>query len=223
MGNQLSSTTQSSNILNKVLTDIIITNSINCEQNDINFQTINIGDITAENCNVEISHINQSIKLLRNINCASTSLSEIDLKNELKNKLNQKLKEEIGLAMGLFNVSDTNQLSEINNEIISKIDVKNTLNCISNKYNNQMINIENIQLTCRNGGSLKISDIQQSIISNTVSNCIQENETLNKLSTQLDNSATQELQKTMGATVSVISSIIIIIIFSISISLAFIE
>lgn len=190
MGANASVSTTVTEITKETITNLLISSSNKCESNNINTQTINISDIETIGCDVDISGITQELDITTNFSCAQESTNSADIQNQLKENLKNDIETKASAGIGISLAVNT-QLQQSFEKAVNNINMTSIAECVATNLNTQTQNIGKIKMTCPNGGSLKIRDLRQSIVSSTVNSCVQSNQSLqqalNELQTEVDN------------------------------------
>lgn len=202
-GNNSKST---SDILNESITNVLMSNSSSCKQNNIARQNISITDINTT-CGLNINGINQESTQTPNFSCSNNSSNNNVLMNELKNKLDQNIEQQLkGLNLG--NENKNNISNKIKNIITNNIRMDNISKCVSKNFNSQDIIIKNINATCNDCNkpcpplydcskmyekcNVNIMNIGQKLTQNAVAKCMLDNKIINEAITTIDNDIKQK-------------------------------
>jgi hypothetical protein len=150
-------------LLNNILQDISSSVSNECSNISNNVQTIRFGNITSDNCNIDVNGISNDITSSITTKC----LQSTNFKDFMKNKINEKI-DMIRLS-GFSDVSDS-----IKNTIEEHVDINQLSNCMSLSLNNQSISFGDIDIkNCPLDGKFNISNLENNMVSNIISECIQ--------------------------------------------------
>jgi hypothetical protein len=133
-----------------------------CESVVNNTQTFSVGHINAQNCEVEISGISLEIKTKVNSMCVQT--------DNFKELVNEAVKTEV---VNLRNSGKPQVANQIETIINNNIDLSKVTKCMSDVYNSQNMNFEGFDMSCPKGGKLTIKNISQTIASDILFTCAQ--------------------------------------------------
>lgn len=194
-----------SNIVNKVVSDMLIDISNQCASQTGVSQTITFsgihcgGDVTFQN-------ITNTIDLKSNFTCASAQNIDSALLNDFKNKLDQTAQAQAG---GMGKASSAN-ISNLTTEISNNLDIKQLSTCLSSNLTEQAIQTSDV--LC--GGNFTAKDISNKLTLEVANKCINQQKTVANLSSQLDAQVKQEAsaKTSMIGSLSSSSSCMIILI-----------
>lgn len=191
MGAAISKNFSSIDILNESLTKIIMDSSVNCSVQQSSNQDLSFSDLNFKSCDVYITDINQSTKLSTNLACAQDISQNAMLQTKFLNELNQKLEatvKDISISPG---VSVTESVNNFKSVVTNNISVTNISNCVANTISSQKLAFQKLDFECEKGQKIVISKVQQSIVSNIISKCIQSIQSVVVAATDLDNKVKQ--------------------------------
>jgi hypothetical protein len=195
MGANVAKASSKSDVVNRAITDVLISNSSQCMQTGTTDQELKIGDITTSGCTVNISNISQTTSVLANFACSQSSANSADLQNKLAAALKSNTAATLsGLPTAIVSVSETKSVDSLVNEVLSNINMTNIASCVSSEINKQKMSIGGIKSSCYPWQSVNITDVVQSLIVKTVSKCVQSNantaKAANDLNAKLDSMTT---------------------------------
>jgi len=193
MGANASINVSVTDITKNAITNVLMSSSSNCNIGSANSQELNIGNINTKNCNVNISNISQVMKITTNLTCAQSASSSSELSNQMKDMIKKDIESNTKGGIG-FGLSTNTSIEKSVTNIVNNIDIKSIAECVARNLNSQLKNIKDITMECNDDQTLNIDNISQTIISNTVSKCIQSN-------TNLQNSIS-DLQSTIDTKLS---------------------
>ena len=139
MGNQQSTSEAISSTVNNAVSNVMLSNSSSCGQNNsatqnLSFSNINVGP----GCNPNFSGISQQNYQAPNFSCFSGSNQSSSLQTALKAALQQAVKSETGGIGGALNSnSNSKTISNIINNIQSNVSVANTASCVQSNLASQ--------------------------------------------------------------------------------------
>lgn len=218
MGASLSKTKSGAEIINKSITEVIVSNSSSCSQSSSGIQSISISDIKLKYCPLYIT-IDQSNATTMELTCLNTTVSDTELQNQFKSNLEAKVASEIkGLNFGLSK-SQTDNMTSIVNEIQNKINIQNIAQLVQNSINEQIVSIDKIEVECYPGQDVSFN-INQTLILNNVAKMTNKNANAISSINTLDNFLkTETSSKIAGLESNVVLAIIIVVVLSIIISI----
>lgn len=217
MGASLSKTKSGAEIINKSITEVIVSNSSSCSQSSSGIQSISISDIKLKYCPLTII-VDQSNATTMELTCLNTTVSDTELQNQFKSNLEAKVASEIkGLNFGLSK-SQTDNMTSIVNEIQNKINIQNIAQLVQNSINEQIVSIDKIEVECYPDQDVSFN-INQTLILNNVAKMTNKNANAISSINSLDNFLkTETSSKIAGLESNVVLAIIIVVVLSIIIS-----
>lgn len=195
MGGQQSKVTSQTDIVSEALTNVLMKNAQECKQKSSSIQTLSFNDIESP-CPMEFSNITQNMKISTNFSCAQKSSNKNDILNQFKSQLDSAVESKTsGIGGSLYSSSEADSIAKISNKIKNNIDIQSIATCVSDSMKNQKLKFKKIKqtgnkcLTDQYGNPVKMSfkDIGQSIISEEISNCIQDSANISSAVNDLDN------------------------------------
>lgn len=148
--------------LDNIKNNVTINSTQTCEANNNNIQTFSIGQINAENCDVEISGMSQKINTKVNATCVQN--------NGFKELVDSAIKLEVESLKQSGKPNVAEQIRNITNDI----DLNKVTSCMANLYNTQNMNFAGFNMTCPRSGKLTIKNISQEIASDMLFTCAQD-------------------------------------------------
>lgn len=217
MGASLSKTKSGAEIINKSITEVIVSNSSSCSQSSNGIQSISISDIKLKYCPLTII-VDQSNATTMELTCLNTTVSDTELQNQFKSNLEAKVASEIkGLNFGLSK-SQTDNMTSIVNEIQNKINIQNIAQLVQNSINEQIVSIDKIEVECYPDQDVSFN-INQTLILNNVAKMTNKNANAISSINSLDNFLkTETSSKIAGLESNVVLAIIIVVVLLIIIS-----
>lgn len=209
----------STEIVNKSLTDIVLDNSSKCKAEQGSKQTMIFGPITSDGCAVKISNISQDSKLTQNFSCINNITQNTDIINQISTKLKQDAEAKTS-GVNLFNFSASANINKAVNEVKNNINIKNVTECIASNLSEQNFGQGAINIKCypwmpEKERVVDINNISQSIVSTQVANCLNDNkqtmQALNKFDSDVQQTATSSAVG-LGAIASGISLCCLIVL-----------
>lgn len=187
MGAKVSVEVSETDILNDIMTNVIIQNSAQCSNSTVIEQTLKFGDIKTKNCaRTVISGISQSADVKVNTACLQESKYEGELLNGINAELDKLTDEKTnGLTLGAKGEFEQ-EITKIKNDIKTTIDISSVMKCVNDAVVSQLTEVGKITIECPDGGEFIMKDMTQKIISTVVGQCIQTNESLLAISARLD-------------------------------------
>lgn len=187
----------STDILNEALTNVLMQNSMNCTQSIDTTQIIQFKNLKFTGCETtSITDISQTANLSPNLKCAQQATNSADIMNKINDEIKQKA-ESVIKNIPVASETKAENLVKLTNLVQNNIDIVNIVNCTQNTIARQIIEFQNIEVTCAAGGKATISGITQNIISNAVVDCNAKNDNTVKVTNDMqaiiDQSAKAEI------------------------------
>jgi hypothetical protein len=214
MGNSTSSNV-TSDVVNKSVTDVLISSSQTCSQTNSLSQNISITDIDAGNCTLNISDISQTSVQTPNFSCSSNSENSSNLMSDFKNKLQTNADSAIsGLNLNIASNVSSNVVNNVSSYIENNVNMSTVSKCVQDNLSKQNINagkLKGCPAVCGNPNppayldldklsklcTLNISNLTQNATQSIVGDCLAENkqltEVINKAENDIASSATAKM------------------------------
>jgi small-conductance mechanosensitive channel len=217
-------------IINNVLTNIVMELSSSCKAISSNSQKMSGNDINIsfqENTSVSVD-FRQDITSKLSATCIQTQSAQAKLQNEFKAQLDKEV-EQMQKGLSALSTNESNTINKLKNDIITNVNIKSLTECLTHMSNNQEMINNKLRIEFNKGSDIKVS-MSQKIIASLISECIQSNEVVQDACNKLDNIVKEKTKqsqigfdlndmiKDIGNTVSGIfdsfSNIIIIVIIA---------
>jgi hypothetical protein len=195
MGAQQSKSTSQTDIVSEALTEVLMKNAQKCKDKTNAIQSLTFEDIESP-CPMEFSNISQNMKISTNFSCAQKGSNKSELMNQFKSKLDSEVDSKTsGIGGALYSSAESNTIARLTNKIKNNINIENIAECVSENLKTQEMKFNKIRQTGNTclrdaaGNPVKMSfkDIAQSIVSEQISKCLQDNENISSSVTELDN------------------------------------
>lgn len=209
MGNNKSIANSINDTLNQSIIDVMTENSTNCSATTSNVQTINISNIKAgPGCILNLSGVKNTLDSKINLSCVSANTSSTNLNTELINKFTSAAQAaQSGLQVGISNEVKSNAINQVVNAIKENINVQNIVSSLASQSTNQLINVNNVTLSCpscckdgncTNNSSCTISwnDFENSAALTLVSNLTSQNTNLQTVINSVSNTLSSSSSST---------------------------
>jgi len=243
MGNQTATSTAMTEVLNKAITNVIMESSSKCGQDTSSIQSINVSGIKTKGCKQNIiSDINQESMQTVNFSCANDAKNDSELLSTLKSELGQESSAAVsGIGGALNSQSNSTLFSNVQNEIVNNINMKNMSECIQKTVNEQTQNYKDLTFDCTEGlpgycstgcpngftcdfsvcdTKFEFSKIRQNLVQQATGTCTAKSENLSKIISdasskveQKSEATTKGIDPTMMSLMSALPSIISACIF----------
>lgn len=148
--------------LDNIKNNVSLNSTQTCESSVNNSQSFSIGQINAPGCDVEISGISQKIDTKINSTCVQN--------DNFKELISSAVKEEV---TNLRNTGKPEVAGQIETIINNNVDLNKVTKCMSEVYNSQNMNFAGFNMSCPKGGKLTIKNISQTIASDVLFTCAQ--------------------------------------------------
>lgn len=193
MGNQQSKSTAVSDVLNKATTNVLLTNSNNCAQNNSQRQSILLNniDLRGTGCSLNISGIHQDATQMPNFSCSAQASNDADLMTKLQTAIDQEAQSKVsGMGGAINSESVSKSVTKLKNIVSTNLKVSNLSQCVQNNMQSQEQVISNIfsgcPLYCNTGCQsgydcdttlckFNINDLGQVATQKAVASCLTEN------------------------------------------------
>ncbi len=212
MGNQQSRSSIVQDVVNKSVSNVLMSSSSSCSQNNSMSQDLNISDIIVHGGSLEVSGISQTGQQIPNFTCSSDSANSSSLANQFKTQLDQQATSALsGLGGAANSESNSSVVGNLKNEIEQNINISNVSKCVQDNLAKQKTNIGKFEINvpgycatgCPPGYScdmdactVKVKDISQSLTQSAVGQCMASNQNLqqaiNSASNQIKTSSVAE-------------------------------
>lgn len=214
MGNQNSTAAVISDTVNKSVTNVLVTSSSSCGQNNNLVQEQIFKDIQAdEGCALNFSNISQTAIQSPNFTCSSDSKNDSTLASQFKNELQQQAN--AAVSNSTIGNAVANSLNKNNtiNDIANNISISTVSSCVQDNFLKQAQGFNTIKASCpaycRNPQlcigldpkicdmskcSINYTDISQSATQSAVASCLSSNANYQKILSETANKITQEAQ-----------------------------
>lgn len=235
MGNQQSRSTAIQDVVNKSITDVLLTSSSTCSQSNSAVQKIEISGVdTGPYCRLNITDINQTSVMTPNFTCSSNNTNNTSLMTDFQNKLDNNAKSAVsGLSLNLNSESNATAITTLKNEIKNNISVSNVSSCVQNNFSDQSFISRGARSGCPaycgningcpagntcdlNLCSVNFGNINQTLVSSAVGNCLSSNSNLtsaiNTAANTLQTSADSSNSGVLGGFGGIMAIIIVVII-----------
>ena len=197
MGNQQSTTSTITNVVNDSLTNVLMDSSQTCGQNNTAIQNMNFSNIhPGAGCNLDFSGISQTSIQTPNFTCSTNSNNDSQLAAQFATQLQQQSSAAIsGIPGAINNQAVSNAVTNVQNTIKNNIHVSQVASCVQNNLAQQTQNFTNITpqcpAYCNNGcpaGNIcdmskcttNFNNINQTLTQNAVTSCLSANSAVNK-------------------------------------------
>lgn len=187
MGGQ-SSSVQKTDIVTQSLTNIMVKTSQSCSSTSANSQNIKVGKIIASGkCKVNVGNIRQDLKVVNNLGCIQEVKTDTDLRNDIAREIKQQAEAKVeGITT---NHSQSVNVNNIITEIATNIDIESLSSCTNEVYNSQVLEQQGI--VCSGEAEVTLDDMVQTLMSKQITKCIQAQENIAKLASDLNNTIDQ--------------------------------
>lgn len=236
MGASVSKSASSSDIVNKAATQVLLSSSQSCSQNNLSNQEINFNNIHAKDgCKLNFSGINQTSVMRPDFSCAQSSENAAKIASEMKNKMELEAKANTGQLIGIGG-SFSDAHSKLINDVSNNVNISSLSKCVQDNISKQTMNYSDITLegcnicssSCNSDPvcikectTTDFKDINQNLISKSIGDCLSEQKTVAEAVTKYDNDVkaiTSSLTE-----MSVMACIAFIVICCISVILSFVS
>ncbi len=230
MGNSQSTSQAVSDIVNTSMTNVLMSSSNNCGQNNSASQQLDFNDISAgQGCNLSFDGISQKLIQTPNFTCSSNSNNESQLMASFQSQLDQNANAAVsGLPSALNSQAISQTISKLKTDISNNIQINQVSNCVQNNIAEQKMKFGKIStscpaycnnpLLCKGVESLcdmskcttKFSNISQDLTQAAVSSCLASNANLTKVISDVSNKISQTAEsKNTGISMAGIASSLI--------------
>lgn len=149
MGAQQSTSDTINDTVNKSVSNVLVSSSSSCGQNNSLENTQVFKNISAdEGCSVSFSDISQKAQQSPNFTCSSNSKNDSQLATQFKNELQQ----QANATTSNFPIGYASDASKISNKLVNditnNISISNVSSCVQNNFLKQSQGIDTIHASC---------------------------------------------------------------------------
>jgi hypothetical protein len=212
MGNQTSTSEAVMDVVNKATTNVIMSNSSKCGQNNTQKLDINISNIKSPNCPVKIHGIQQTAIQSPSFTCLSDSSQTANLQSQLKTAIKNQADSAVsGIGGALNSQAASKATTKLQNIVETNVNISNVSSCVQDNLQDVNTIINNIESGCPgycNRGCAgitdanickammdkcvtDISDIAQTATQAAVANCTSKNTALTSAISDIANDLSQ--------------------------------
>jgi hypothetical protein len=150
MGNQQSTASAVSDVVNKSVTNVLLNTSSSCKQSNTSVQKLDFSNITAgEGCSLNFNNISQTSTQTPNFSCSNSASNEQNLLNQFKTQLDQQAQSTVaGLAGALNSQSSSEIVNNLKNKIENNINISSVSQCVQDNIAKQKQNYNKIVASC---------------------------------------------------------------------------
>lgn len=150
MGNQQSTASAVSDVVNKSVTNVLLNTSSSCKQSNTSVQKLDFSNITAgEGCSLNFNNISQTSTQTPNFSCSNSASNEQNLLNQFKTQLDQQAQSTVaGLAGALNSQSSSQIVNNLKNKIENNINISSVSQCVQDNIAKQKQNYNKIVASC---------------------------------------------------------------------------
>lgn len=217
MGNQTSTSNAVMDVVNKATTNVMMSNSSKCAQDNRQKLDINISNIKSSNCPIKIHGIQQTVVQSPSFTCLSDSSQSADLQTQLQTAIKQQADAAVsGIGGSLNSQAVSNATTKLQNIVNTNVNISNVSSCVQANLQDVNTIINNIESGCPSYCATgcvgitdanicksmldkcvtDISDISQTATQAAVVNCTSKNTALtsaiNDIANDLSQSATSK-------------------------------
>ena len=212
MGNRQSTASSISTAVNNAVSNVMLSSSNNCGQNNNAVQTLTFSNIKAlPGCSLNFSNITQESYQAPNFSCVSSSNQSSSFQTALQAALQQAVNAETsGISGALNSATNSSAMSSIVNNIKNSINISSTASCIQNSLSTQEQIYNKLGSSCpavcnnpnptadqitllKTPGycDVKFNNIRQTLTQTATANCLSEN---SALATAIDKASSEVSQ-----------------------------
>lgn len=209
MGNQTSTSEIIMDVVNKATTNVMMSNSSKCAQNNTQSPSIEISNIdtSGTGCSINVSGISQTAVQTPSFSCLNDSSQTADLQSQLRTALQNEADSAVsGLGGALNSEAVSKATTKLQNIVETNVNISNLSSCIQNNLQNQDFKLNFLKSGCprycdtgcptgftcdMNKCNLNINNISQTATQAAVTNCTSKNTVLNNGITDISNDLSQ--------------------------------
>lgn len=230
MGAQVSKVQSTQQIMNDVITNVLVNSSSTCTAQNTSNQTITFENISATGCEVTFSDISQGANISLNLQCASDTANEQALNNQFKSQFEQQLQaQNSGLTVG-FSQAQTDSYQNALTTIKNNINISTIAVCAASSVQNQLQQYSKIQLTCTDSqiaagtNKLTFNNLSQFIVASVVANCVSTNKSVVDATNTIDSLMKSKANASVaGIDLTSITTVWIIVIIGVILLCSFVS
>lgn len=187
MGAAVSTSFSATTVVKDTLIKISSSTTQGCDMSSSLLQDLTFNDLEFRGCNVNFSNISQKLDVAQTLSCLQKSTNSADLKNAFKDKLKSEVDSTVsGIPNAIVSVSQAAQITQSINKITQNIDFSSVANCLIQTIMVQKQTYGKILFECSDNQTISFNNINQELLANLISKCVQENENLTKAINELD-------------------------------------
>jgi hypothetical protein len=189
MGQTESKSVAVAEVINSIVTDIVVSNEQKCIVDNKNIQNMSISNIRVDGCSLKIG-ADQTIELNSEVNCIQKLTNNADMSTDFATQLDADINSKV--EGGLGQTSADNRTITKNLTIIkNNVDISSISTCITESLNQQNLEIKKIQVKCYSWQTpserlVDMGNIKQKIIQNQVVSCMQDNTIVQDAAAEID-------------------------------------
>ena len=182
------------NITNSSITNVLQSLTSGCKVLNNNTQVVSGTNRTFNNISNSTitARYLQEIQSKLNASCLQTSQVQGQLQSKVSAEMDKQIKSKTTGIAGLVNKTDMQQITNLKNDVVNNIDVKSITECLAKVTSDQKIMNDTLNMSNISGSNVN-ADISQKIVSEVVTQCIQNNANLQDATVALDNKLTTVL------------------------------
>ena len=189
-------------VVANAVTNSIIKNTSECTLQNINTSTIKFGRVEGD---FNLNQVDLSQSVIINSTCLQTSTNDSKILQDIQNDLQQKFGNTSGLAVLSVSVKDNS--IKLAQDITSNINLENIKKCLLNNLTETSIGADYV------GGSVNISNLTITQVTNLVSKCLQSDKNTVDSTTKAKASLDQTAQTTNQLIIYAIIGFVVFIVF----------
>jgi len=186
-----SSATNTTDIVSKAITNVLIKTSQSCSSSSGNIQSITLGPIKAiDDCKVNVGNVSNNLRVVNNLGCIQQVKTDTQLRNDIATQIRQQAESAVeGITTS---ESTADNITRISNEIATNINIDTMQKCVNEVYNTQTIEQQGI--VCSGAAEVTLGDMVNTLVSTQVTKCMQSQENIQQLSNELQQIVSQEAE-----------------------------
>ncbi len=199
MGAAQSKNTSVVGIVNKSVSDVVMSNTSKCSSESKNIQNMSFSDIKIKGCKTNFSNISQTADVNVNFSCIQNNKNESELLNEFKTSVDKNLKASLGgLPSAILTNTENTAVTNIRNEIESKLNISNISDCMNKTYNDQRLEFGKIDIDCTGldpkDRIVSFDNISQKLVQTLVAKCVADLTNISEIKNPIEEKVTVKEQ-----------------------------
>jgi hypothetical protein len=191
MGASQSKVTKKSDIVNSVMSNVMMESSQQCTAESSAKNVMSFSDIKTKGCAVKFSNISQEMLIETNFTCSQDAGTSNDLTSQFNTKLNEELNAKLsGLGGALVTNAEVDSITNLKNQVTNNINVKQLASCMSKNMADQKLEFGKYELDCTGlappENIVSFDNISQRLVSTQTAKCLSAQKNVAEAAAKID-------------------------------------